>query len=394
MAQELLASPLIADVIVRTSLEKKLAEGKALRIKIGMDPTAPDLHIGHAVALRLLKQFQDAGHTIVFIIGDYTARIGDPSGKSKTRPQLDASEIDANAQTYLAQVGKILDVTRAEVVMNSTWLSKLSFADLIHLTAHFTVARLLERDDFAKRLKAGVDISAHELLYPMMQAYDSVAVSADVEVGGTDQTFNMLAGRELQKKSGMREQDVMTVPLLVGLDGVNKMSKSLGNYIALTDAPADMYGKVMSIPDSAIEMYAKLATDFSQDEQQKLLARLATGENPRDIKMAIAQRIVTMYHDAPIAQQAQEQFVTVFQKKEQPTEIEEMIVDGTSLSLAEILVATGLATSKTDARRVIEQGGVKVDGRVVLESAQVFALAGEGVLLQKGKRHFLRVKGE
>ncbi|TAK05292.1 tyrosine--tRNA ligase [Patescibacteria group bacterium] len=376
----------VENVVVRDHLVTRLKEGKKLRIKIGMDPTAPDLHLGHAVALRLLRRFQDAGHTVVFIIGDATALIGDPSGKSKTRPQLDAKEIDRNAKTYFAQVGKILDVKKAEVRYNSEWLGKLKFADVIRLAAKFTVARILERDDFAKRYKSGIDISAHELLYPMMQAYDSVAIKADVEVGGTDQTFNMLAGRELQKKMDMSEQDVLTVPLLVGIDGVNKMSKSLGNYVGLSEKPEDMYGKVMSIPDALIPSWFMLATELTDAE----IAEAARVDNPRDRKMRLAREIVVLYHGAKAAEKAEATFVSVFQKRETPADVVEMRAKNNQ-SLVDLLIVAKLAASKSEARRLVEQNGVKLDGAVAADPTAVITLPKSGVLLQKGKRHFVRV---
>lgn len=380
----------VADVVVREHLVGRLKKGEKLRVKIGMDPTAPDLHLGHAVALRLLRRFQDAGHTVVFIIGDATAMIGDPSGKSKTRPQLEKKEIEANAKTYFAQVGTILDVKKAEIRRNSEWLGKLSFADVVRLAGKFTVARLLERDDFSKRLKAGVDISAHELLYPMMQAYDSVAIEADVEVGGTDQTFNMLAGRELQKKMELPEQDVITVPLLVGTDGVHKMSKSLGNYIGLTDAPEEMYGKTMTVPDAALVSWFRLATELPEEDIAHIEQAVASGENPRDHKMRLAREIVRMVHGTAAAQKAEAAFVSVFQKHETPADVPEVRAKAKKLPLAELLVAAKLAASKSEARRLVEQKGIKVDGAVAMDPAAEIALPKDGVLLQKGKRHFIR----
>jgi tyrosyl-tRNA synthetase len=388
---EILATRLLQDVVVRPSLEKKLQEGKKLRVKLGMDPTAPDLHLGHAVALRLLKCFQDAGHTIIFIIGDYTARIGDPSGKSKTRPQLDPATIDANAKTYFTQVGKVLDVSRAEIRYNSAWLSKLGFEDLIKLAGQFTVARILERDDFAKRLKSNTEISCHELLYPMMQAQDSVAIEADVEVGGTDQTFNMLAGRELQKKLGLPEQDVITVPLLVGLDGEQKMSKSLGNYIGLAEPAEDMYGKLMSIPDRLLPQYFALCTDMTDAEVENIgRALLADDVNPRDLKMQLAKTVTALYHDEKVAERAEEHFVKVFQRKEVPEDAQVIHVKKDTLLAGDLLVATGLAASKTDARRLIEQNAMKVDGITITDPAMSLAIGKKGILVQKGKRHFVR----
>lgn len=388
---DILTTRLLQEVVVRASLEKKLREGKKLRIKLGMDPTAPDLHLGHAVALRLLKRFQDAGHTIIFIIGDYTARIGDPSGKSKTRPQLDPAAIDANAKTYFKQVGKVLDVARAEIRYNSEWLAKLRFEDVITLAGQFTVARILEREDFAKRLKANAELSCHELLYPMMQAQDSVAIAADVEVGGTDQTFNMLAGRELQKKLGLPEQDVITVPLLIGLDGEQKMSKSLHNYIGFAESAEDMYGKLMSIPDRLLPQYFALCTDMTDTEVEQVgRALLGDDVNPRDLKMQLAKTITAMYHDEKAAAAAERHFVSVFQKKEIPEDVQVVHVKKETLLASDLLVETGLAASKTEARRLIEQKGMKVDGIVITDPHLPLAIGKKGVLIQKGKRHFVR----
>ncbi len=380
----------VENVVVRDHLVARLKNGDKLRMKIGMDPTAPDLHLGHAVALRMLRRFQDAGHVIVFIIGDFTARIGDPSGKSKTRPVLDAKEIAANAKTYFAQVGALLDVKKAEIRYNSEWLGKMKFDDLIRLAASFTVARVLERDDFSKRLKAGVDISCHELLYPMMQAMDSVAIKADVEVGGTDQTFNMLAGRELQKKNNMPEQDVITVPLLVGIDGVHKMSKSLGNYIGLREKPEEMYGKAMTVPDAALASWFRLATELPEEDLAQIDKALIRGENPRDLKMRLAREIVRMYHGAAAAQKAEAGFVSVFQKHEAPTDVAELRVKNNQ-PLVDVLVAVNFASSKSEARRLVEQKGVKADGAVLADPSAPLAVPKSGLLLQKGKRHFIRI---
>jgi len=377
----------VANVIGVERLTEALKQGETLRFKMGFDPTSPDIHIGHAVGLRLLKKMQDLGHKVVVIVGDYTARIGDPSGRSKTRPPLEPAAIDANAKTYLAQVGKILDVKKIDLEKNSKWLSKLTFADLIKLATNFTVARTLERDDFAKRYKEGVEIYLHELLYPLMQAYDSVAIKASVEMGGTDQTFNMLAGRELQKKMGLPEQSVISCPLLVGLDGVNKMSKSLGNYIGITESAESMYGKVMSIPDALIMSYFELATEMSMEEIAIVKNKLDEGENPRDIKMWLAREIVTLYHSNDAAQKAEEAFVKTFQKKEVPDDVLEIRV-AEHIHIVDCLVKAGLAPSKTDARRIIEQGGVKIDGEVVKDPQTEVK---KGSLIQKGKRYFIRV---
>jgi tyrosyl-tRNA synthetase len=376
----------VAEVIGRERLANALKKGEILRFKLGMDPTSPDLHLGHAVILRKLRKFQDLGHEVVVIIGDYTALIGDPSGRSKTRPPLEASAIDKNAATYLDQVEKILDRKKIETHKNSEWLSKLTFADLIKLAANFTVARTLERDDFAKRYKEGTDIHLHELLYPMMQAFDSVAVGASVEAGGTDQKFNMLAGRELQKKMGRTEQEVITFPLLVGLDGTNKMSKSLGNYIGITESAESMYGKVMSIPDALVLNYFELATEMPMEEIAIVKKKLDEGENPRDIKMWLAREIVALYHSEKDAQKAEESFVKTFQKKEVPDNVLEIRVVE-HIHIVDCLVKAGLAPSKTDARRIIEQGGVKIDGEVVKDPQTEVK---KGSLIQKGKRYFIR----
>ncbi len=375
-------------------LRAKLLAGKPLRIKLGADPTSPDLHLGHAVVLRKLREFQDLGHTAVLIIGDYTALIGDPSGRSKTRPVLSEQEILTNAKTYLAQVFKILREDRAEIRHNSEWLSKLGFADVIKLAANFTVARIIEREDFAKRLGEGTEVSMHELLYPMMQAYDSVMVNADVEIGGTDQRFNNLAGRELQKKLGADPQAVILMPLLVGLDGEKKMSKSLGNYIGIHDAAADMYGKVMSIPDALMANYFSLTTTIPAPDQTNLLNEIKDGIlHPRDAKMRLAREIVTLYHSAADAAAAEATFIATFQRHEAPEDMTEVRLPHGLTNIIDILVAAKLVTSKSEARRLIEEGGVKVDGNAVEVIETNINLRAEPVVIQKGKRHFVRVYG-
>src|SRR5688572_7111082 len=313
----------VADVIVRESLEKKLRSGKKLRIKLGADPSRPDLHIGHAVVLRKLREFQDLGHKVIFLIGDFTAKIGDPTGKSKTRPMLSDKEIKANAKTYLAQVGKVLDVKKADVRFNSEWLGKMKAADFVSLCASFTVARVIERDDFSKRLKSGTDVHMHELLYPMLQAQDSIDLKADVEIGATDQTFNMLAGRALMSKKEMIPQDVMTTTLLVGTDGKEKMSKSLGNYIGIMDSADEMFGKTMSIPDFALDNWLELAADYTKEEIEAEKRKMFKGVNPRDIKMALAKRIVALYHGPKAADAAAAEFEARFQKGAMPTDMKE-----------------------------------------------------------------------
>ncbi|NQU83883.1 MAG: tyrosine--tRNA ligase [Parcubacteria group bacterium] len=377
----------VDEVIGKEHLENDLKEGHNLRIKFGADPTAPDLHLGHAVVLRKLKQFQDLGHTIVFIIGDYTAKIGDPSGKSKTRPQLTAFEIEKNAKTYFEQVGKILNLKKCSIHYNSEWFEKFSFDELIKLASHFPLARILERDDFEKRLKEGIEIGSHEILYPMMQAHDSVVINASVEIGGTDQKFNMLAGRDLQKKMRMTPQEVITCPLLVGLDGVNKMSKSLGNYIAFTDEPREMYGKVMSIPDKVLMHYFELTTELADSELKKIKQQLKI-KNPRDVKMRLAREIVEIYHGKAKVKDAEKNFVQVFQKKEKPDQIPTFKIEGEEMSLVDVLYESRLAQSKSDARRNIAQGGVQLNGEVVKD---INTIVKKESLIQRGKRHFLKV---
>jgi tyrosyl-tRNA synthetase len=397
----------VSEVVVDESLRKKLSSGRKLRVKLGVDPTAPDLHLGHTVPLKKLREFQELGHQIVLIIGDYTAKVGDPSGKSKTRPMLTDKEVKANAETYMAQAGKVLDLKKIEVRWNSEWFSKMDFNGLLALAAQFTVARMIERDDFDKRLKEGADIHMHELLYPMMQAYDSIMVEADIEIGGTDQRFNILAGRDLQRKMAKPEQDcVFLGPILVGTDGTKKMSKSLGNYIGISEAPEEMYGKTMSIPDAALWDYYALTTDVPADDIEKMKRDCAAGKmNPRDAKAALAKELVTMYHSAKAADAAEEHFRSVFQKKEVPDDVKtikikvsdtvgvtdsvEMTVEGPSIN---VLVDAKLVASNGEARRVIAEGGIRVDGVVVKDVAFKVRLSKKETLIQKGKRHFVKVK--
>lgn len=383
---ERLLTQQVSEVIVRESLEKRLRSGKKLRIKFGADPSRPDLHIGHAVLLRKLRAFQELGHKVIFLIGDFTAKIGDPTGKSKTRPMLSDKEIKANAKTYLAQVGKVLDVKKAEVRFNSEWLGKLKASDFVSLCAQFTVARIIERDDFSKRLAAHTDVHMHELLYPMLQAYDSVVLKADIEIGATDQTFNMLAGRALMSKREMAPQEVMTTALLVGTDGKEKMSKSLDNYIGLTDSADEMFGKTMSIPDEALDNWLELAADYSNEEIVREKMALAKGENPRDVKMRLAKRIAAMYHGAKAAEAAETAFKARFQKGEMPTEMKEWkLAKPTKLYEA---VAQAFALSNSQARRDIESGGVKIDGQPAKDPMTEVT---KGSVLQKGKLHFVKI---
>lgn len=382
----------VEEVIVKDSFEDKLKRGQKLRIKMGFDPTKPDLHLGHMVGLRILKKLQEDGHTIIFIIGDYTTKIGDPSGRNTTRPVLTDEEIEANAKTYFDQVGKILDTSKAEIVQNSNWFNKMNFADIIKLCGHFTVSNIIEREDFQKRIKENADISMHELLYSMMQAYDSTQVKADVEFGGTDQKLNMLAGRDLQKKMGEKPQDVVTVKLLVGLDGKNKMSKSLNNYIAIDDDAKEMYGKVMSIPDTAIVDYFKLCTDVNMDAIKIIERELVEQtRNPRDIKAELAKLITQMYHNEEKAIEAEEEFNKVFQKREQPTEMQLKEVEVASSRLDDLLLLLEMTTSKSEARRLIEQGGVEVDSEKITDPSAEIEIR-DAMVIKAGKRNFVKIK--
>lgn len=384
------------DVVSREELLEKLRRGKPLRIKYGADPSAPDLHLGHSVPLWRLRRFQDLGHTIVFIIGDFTGRIGDPSGRSRTRPMLSEEEVRANAATYAAQVGKILDISRCEIVYNSEWFSKMGAEGLLRLAAHYTVARMLERDDFAKRMTAEAPIAIVELLYPLIQAYDSVMVRADVEIGGTDQLFNMLVGRDIMRAYDMEPQVVMTWPLLVGTDGHEKMSKSLGNYIGVTDPPNEMFGKLMSIPDDLLPQYLELLVEMPPDEIAQLQEEMAAGAvNPRDVKDDMARRIVALYHGQEAARQASEEFRRVFSQRELPSEMPEIAVSAEELAggkiwLVRLITTAGFAPSNSEARRLIRQGAVSInDVTITDENAEVEVRTGD--VLRVGKRRFGRV---
>ena len=371
-------------------LAERLKEGRPLRVKLGADPSAPDIHLGHAVVLAKLRAFQDLGHQVVFIIGDFTARIGDPSGRSKTRPQLSRDEVERNAETYTRQVFKILDPRRTEVVFNSRWLDRLTFADLIQLSSKTTVAQMLQRDDYAKRHAAGAPISLHEFLYPLAQGYDSIEVKADVEVGGTDQTFNLLLGRELQRAYGAPPQIVLTMPLLEGLDGVEKMSKSLGNCIGLTEPPFEIYGKLMSIPDSLMPRYFDLLTglDFTALRKET--------PHPRDLKMRLARDIVTRFHGAEAARRAEENFKVAFGSKGIPADdawVKVLPLPVGEYTLVNLVRDASLAATGSEARRKIREGAVRVDGRKVTDEGQMIAVmpGGNGRVIQLGRRKFARV---
>jgi tyrosyl-tRNA synthetase len=380
----------VQQVISPEEWEKKRKK-KSLRVKLGVDPTAPDLHLGHTVALNKLRQFQDAGHTVVFIIGDYTAVIGDPSGRSETRPPMSAADVDKNAKTYLDQVYKVLDESKTEVARNSSWLEPL-FANkgktpgdtLLGLLSKHTVQQLTEREDFAQRLKQGSPVSLLELLYPLMQGYDSVAVKADVEIGGTDQLFNLLMGRELQKDAGQETQVVMTLPLLEGTDGVKKMSKSYGNYVALNDAPNDMFGKLMSVPDALMWKYYELLTDASAEE----IAAAKQG-HPRDAKAGLAKRLTARYHGAAAAEAALENFTKVFSQKQAPDDIAEHKVSKSPIRTMDLLVESGLAPSKNEAKRLLQQGAVEVAGERVTDDRPLTIHS--PVLVKVGKRQFRKI---
>ena len=385
-------------IVPESALLEKLKRGKPLNIKLGVDPTAPDIHIGHAVPLRKLRQFQDLGHQVTLIIGDGTALIGDPSGRNSTRPQLTREQIQHNAKTYVDQAFKVLDPDKTTLVYNSEWLLPLNLENMLSLASKFTVARILERDDFHNRYTSNQPISVHEFLYPIMQAYDSVTIKADVELGGSDQLFNLLAGRELMEKMGMEPQVCLTLPLLEGTDGVQKMSKSYGNYIGVTDEPADMFGKVMSIPDEIMVKYFRLASTVPVDEIDEIERGLAADElHPNKVKRKLARNIVAAYHGEAAAQAAEEQFDLVFKQHEIPTDIPEFAADLTpneegKVYLARLLADAGLAQTTGEARRLIDGGGVKVNGSPVPAKAyNVDPSLLQGATVQVGKRKFVKL---
>jgi tyrosyl-tRNA synthetase len=385
------------EVLVVPDLVKKLSRGTPLRVKAGFDPTAPDLHIGHTVLLNKMRQFQQLGHEVTFLIGDFTGLIGDPSGRNATRPALTPEEIQANARTYEAQVFKILDREHTRIDFNSRWLSKLSSADMVRLSAHYTVARMLERDDFAKRYKAGIPISIHEFLYPLAQGYDSVAMRADVELGGTDQKFNLLVGRTLQAAYGQESQVVITMPLLEGTDGVNKMSKSLGNYIGITEDADAMFGKLMSISDSLMWRYFELLSFRPLAEIGKLRREAEEGRNPRDIKFELAREITARFHDAHAADKAHGEFIARFRQGGVPEKIEtvEVASDGKPARLANVLKMAGLVASNAEGNRMIDQGAVRIGtdaASLTKVTARDTELGAGTHLVQVGKLRFLWVK--
>jgi tyrosyl-tRNA synthetase len=387
-----------AEVIREEELKAKLGQsaksGKPLRVYLGVDPTAPDIHLGHTVVLRKLKHFQDMGHTAIFLIGDFTAMVGDPTGQSETRPPLTREQVEANAKTYLEQVYKILNRETTEVRYNSEWLGKLSGHDMIHLCAHYRLARMLEREDFRSRLAGNLPISIHELLYPLLQAYDSVALKADVELGATEQKFNLLVGREIQREYGQPSQVALTMPILVGLDGQRKMSKSLGNYVGISEAPSDMFGKLMSLSDEMMWPYFDLVTDRTPEEIAALADEVKAGtKHPMDVKMSLAQEIIGGFHGAAAGEKAAGEFQRVFRDREAPDEApERKVAQGPAKRLTAFLVEQGLASSRSEADRLVKQGGVEMDGERIsdVKHEMDFSKPRE-FLLRAGKKKFLRI---
>ncbi len=379
---------LIVEVEFAAKVERSLKTGRPLRIKLGLDPTAPDLHLGHTVVLNKMRQLQDLGHTVIFLIGDFTSMIGDPSGRNVTRPPLTRAQIEDNAATYFSQASLVLDAARTEIRYNSEWSDPLGARGMIELSARYTVARILEREDFTKRMKAGTPISVHELLYPLMQGYDSVALRSDLELGGTDQKFNLLVGRELQRDYGQEPQCILTMPLLEGLDGVEKMSKSKGNYIGITERPQDMFGKLMSISDDLMWRYFELLSFLPMAEVDALRRDVAAGRNPRDAKVMLGREIVTRFHDARSADEA----LADFENRARggiPDDIPEVAIAGAPLAIGQLLKQAGLAPSTSEALRNVEQGGVRIDGATVGDRA--LKLAPGRYVVQVGKRRFARV---
>lgn len=378
----------VEDVYSETDLIEKLKENRPLRIKLGADPTAPDIHLGHTVVLNKLRQFQQLGHEVIFLIGDFTGMVGDPSGKNSTRPPLTREDVLRNAETYKQQIFKILDPQKTRIVFNSEWLGALGTEGMIRLASNYTVARMLERDDFKKRFSNNQPIAIHEFIYPLLQGQDSVALQADVELGGTDQTFNLLIGRELQKSAGQKPQVAITLPLLVGLDGEKKMSKSLGNYIGVTEAPSEMFGKVMSISDELMWDWYNLLSFRPLEEIAQLKTDVQNGKNPRDVKILLAKEIIARFHSESDAESAEQEFINRFQKGAMPDEMPEFTFEG-EIGLANLLKEAGLVPSTSEAIRSVNQGGVKIDGEKV-ENPKLVITAGTAVY-QVGKRKFARI---
>jgi tyrosyl-tRNA synthetase len=383
------------DVVTAEALKAKIARGKRLTVKVGFDPTAPDIHLGHTVLMRKMKHFQDLGHRVIFLIGDFTGMIGDPSGKNATRPPLTREAVAQNAQTYADQVFKILDRNRTEVVFNSTWMDRLSAGDMIRLAATHTVARMLERDDFSKRYRGNQPIAIHEFLYPLAQGYDSVELQCDIEMGGTDQKFNLHVGRHLQQHYGQPPQVIITLPLLEGLDGVQKMSKSLGNYVGITDPPGEMFGKLMSISDDLMWRYFDLLSFRSNEAIAALKTEVKGGRNPRDVKFLLCEEIIERFHDRAAAVAAREEFIARFRQGQMPDDIPEkvLVTGGEGLGIATALTQCGLTASNSEAFRMIQQGGVKIDG-VKVSDRGLQLDAGFAGVLQVGKRKFCKATVE
>ncbi|MEG9294881.1 tyrosine--tRNA ligase [Mangrovibacillus sp. Mu-81] len=377
---------------LRDKVARSIQTGKPLKIKLGLDPTAPDVHLGHTVVLNKLKQFQENGHIIQLIIGDFTGKIGDPTGKSTVRKQLTDEDVKKNAQTYFEQFGRVLDMEKVELFYNSEWLTPLNLEDIIRLSSSITVARLIERNDFSNRMAAGKPISLHEFFYPLMQGYDSVQLESDIELGGTDQHFNVLMGRHLQEHYGKEKQVVMLLPLLEGLDGIEKMSKSKHNYIGIDEQPNEIFGKTMSIPDELIVKYFNLITDLPHEEKQTIAAGLSDGTmHPRDVKIRLASTIVSMFHGEEAAAAAVEHFQTVFQKGAIPEYIPSVQWKGAAdVAIIELLVVLGMQNSKSEARRMIKNGGIRIDGEKVLDTELVVSVT-DGMIVQVGKRKFVKV---
>jgi tyrosyl-tRNA synthetase len=382
---------IIVDDEFRKKLEKSVAENTPLRCKLGIDPSAPDLHLGHAVVLHKLRQFQELGHHVIIILGDFTGMVGDPTGRSETRKQLTEEEVLANARTYQEQIFNILNPDRTEMVFNSQWLAKLNFADVIKLASSLTVARMMEREDFSRRYQENIPISIHEFFYPLMQGYDSIAIRADIEFGATEQKFNLLMGRQLQREYGQEPQIAFTMPILVGTDGVQKMRKSLGNYIGITEPPVDIYGKAMSISDAIMPEYYRLATALSSEEVNEILDGISNETiHPRDAKMRLAREIVSLYHGSKAAEDAEERFRQVFQKGKIPEEMPSFDFP-VLVNIIDVMIDAGLAPSKSEARRLIQQNGVKINGETVGSIDLKLSTPGE-VIVQVGKRKFARIK--
>jgi len=385
------AKEIVTEEDFKEMLESAAKEGRALRVKFGCDPSAPDIHLGHVVILRKLRQFQELGHTVLFLIGDFTARIGDPSGKNATRPPLTEEQVNENAKTYKDQVFRVLLPERTEVVFNNDWLGKLSPHDIVRLCSSHTVARMLERDDFSKRFRDNIPIRIHEFLYPLFQGYDSVALDSDVELGGSDQLFNLLVGRELQRDAGQTPQVALTMPIIEGLDGVQKMSKSLNNYVGVTDEPNDMFGKLMSIPDTLIARYMLLLTDIPEEEINGIAMEIYMGsENPRNFKVRLAKEIVAFFHGAEAADGAEAEFDRVFANKELPSDMETCLLDAAEKPAVDLLTETGLVPTKGEARRMIRQKAARLDGELIESETDVVTIT-PGAVLKVGKRRFIRL---